>query len=250
MYFPFKSLVPAVTLFSLITACSKDEVVPTGSLKGQVQYNQIIGRVEVTAANGQVLTVTPNAYGGFKLAGVPAGPVAVKCIPNSATFPAVYFPPQPKSVTVVAGDTLDLRILQPLYTQAVSGTISWNINGQQYQGQLQHFFIQGDPTLPPRLSLQAQTASGSLDFAVAGLTGSNTYNTRTHAYINYYDRSTRVSYTASYTANQGSVALTTYDPVSRRIAGTLQFQADGVHESSNFPSGTSVVGSAEFDIQL
>lgn len=250
MHFAFKSLLPAVALLGLFTACSKDEAGPTGSIKGQIQYNQTIGQVEITAANGKVLTTTPNVYGVFKISGVPAGPVTVKCIPNPTTFPAVYFPPQPKPGTVAAGDTLDLRVLYPFHTEAVSGTISWTINGQQYQGQLQHFFIEGDPTLPPRLALLARTAGGSLDFAVAGLTGSNTYSTRSHAYINYYDSSTRVYYTASYTTNQGSVVLTTYDPVSRRLAGTLQFQANGVHESSNIPSGNSVVGSAVFDMQL
>lgn len=120
----------AISIF--ISACSHDTVVPSGTISGVIPPVAGVGSatsVSVTAADGTVHTVTPDAQTGAFTFSLPAGAYTLTFTTLSApnTFPARI------PVTVTAGATTTPTLPPLTHDGKVRGVMRWKLDGASYE---------------------------------------------------------------------------------------------------------------------
>lgn len=210
--------------------------VQAGTLRGRFAPAGALRTVSaLNEASLQTISTTVAASDTvFLLYNLPAGTYTI-------TFEAAsgYVAPSPQQhVTMTANDMFDLGRFQIAPQPANTPVVSFRVNGTLVTA------TQWDARLPlDYLSVEAGTASQKIGFFLEGVTGTGTYpliglSSATYRFIS--PAGTAV-WTAGGSAASGTVVISTFDAVAKKISGTFQFSpsptSGGASGSRNITSG-------------
>ncbi|MDJ0363931.1 carboxypeptidase-like regulatory domain-containing protein [Hymenobacter sp. H14-R3] len=229
----------------VITACSRDNMTPAGTIAGAMPpVAEVVSATSVTAtaANGTVYTTAPDPQtGAFTFFSVPPGTYTLKFV-TTATAPDNF--PVWVPVKVVAGTTTTPQIPLVTHDGVGRGIMKWTLDGKTYsattfikvQGEGKYFNLWGRTgefgtarqVSDCGIYLPEDDENGKL-FAGAGtyiLGGPNrTIPVGYHAIYLNNKPELSLTYQSVYYTPAGSMRLTRYDAQAGVAAGTFEFKA-------------------------
>ena len=266
-----RRLVTVALGISLLTACSRNDIAPSGTIAGTLPpVAGVVSATSVTAtaADGTAYTATPNAQTGVFTLPLPAGTYTLTFVttlsaPN--TFPARV------PVTVAAGVTTTPALPLLTHDNTTRGLLRWTVNGITYtanrlRGQFSdrglfsaskgYFYLSGtagefdkSPEVAevflvlPEASRKGVIFVGPATYTLGG------DETGSFGQFTYYAGGSLAGFsrydTPMYMSPPtGTLQLTRYDANLGIAAGTFEFVADA---SSN-ATGQRTITNGEFNI--
>lgn len=240
------------------SSCSKDAVAPVqrpGHIQGSVRPARAASAVTLTAADGQVTTVTPDAAGAFTFPDLVPGTYSLAGVATSS-----YNTPAPISLLVQAGETAPAT-LNFARSFRIQGTMSWQLNGTQYTatvlaGSFRNEFFSLEGRTAPDANGVAHSVSlvlGSVPVMPNPFQGAGQYplglSEYTFGLLGYYRGTARDEYYTGTGGSQvGQVLMRRYDFSGLTASGTFEFTAVPTINGTGTVSPTRSVTDGQFDI--